>query len=891
MPPQDPDKSQPSSLAQGRVSSGDTTLGEGVTPAAHVRLPGALPSGPASERASALVPESVASGLRLPARYRDLGVIATGGFGEVRRVFDRHLERVVAMKLLLPDIADSEQVQIRFLTEAKLTAGLEHPGIVPVYDWGQLLDGRLWFTMREVRGQTLRHLIDELHASRGPDDFRETPSGWTFRRLVDAFARICQAVAFAHRRGVVHRDLKPDNVMVGELGEVMVMDWGLGLRVGAVGLTNGGGELVSDHEGPPSGRGDETPTSERSASITQYGQVLGTPSYMSPEQARGDRHLHGLPSDVYALGAILYHLLAGRKPYEGSKYEVLRQVRRGPPPPLAGVLVGRTVPSELVAICEQAMQRAIDDRYPDAEAMAREVLAWLDGVRRREQALAVLARAGSAQDEVRALRRAAQSAQAEAREILAATRPFDPVTRKLPGWQREDEAAEAAREATLREAAWLERVHGALSLDPGLPEAHALLADHYRERLREAEIAHRDEDAARFELALRAHDRGRHAAFLRGDSSLSLVTDPPGALVWLEPYTPRDRRLEPGPARLLGTTPLRDVALGRGSYRLRVQAPGCREVLYPVHLERDSLWDGRRPGEREPHPITLPALDALGPDEVYVPAGWCWVGGDPLAMDGLERRRVWVDGFVIDRFPVTNAAYVAFLNDLLDAGREAEALAACPRLGRTVSETHGSPVYGRDAAGRFSLTDGNPGQLWHPDWPVVLVDWHGARAYARWRSDRTGLGYRMPDELEREKAARGADGRLFPWGDHFDATWACIIDSHEGEPTRVAVTSFGLDESPYGVRGLAGNVRDWCDNIWTREGPPVDDGRLVPQPADPSDPELRTVRGGAWKSLPDLSRAAARFASRPDQRWTTTGLRLVRPLDPQGTACGSTVAQ
>jgi serine/threonine-protein kinase len=109
------------------------------------------------------------------------------------------------MKILHADVARAPLLEARFLAEARLTAGLEHPGIVGVHDRGRLADGRPWFTMREVRGRTLREVIDEVHAAAGPEGFRETASGWTFRRLVDAFARVCQAVAFAHRRGVVHR--------------------------------------------------------------------------------------------------------------------------------------------------------------------------------------------------------------------------------------------------------------------------------------------------------------------------------------------------------------------------------------------------------------------------------------------------------------------------------------------------------------------------------------------------------------------------------------------------------------------------------------------------------------------------------------------------------------
>jgi serine/threonine protein kinase/formylglycine-generating enzyme required for sulfatase activity len=800
----------------------------------------------------------------LPLRYRDLGLIARGGFGEVRRALDQHLGRVVAIKLLHGDLTDTAHIRVRFLKEAKLTAGLEHPGIVPVHDWGILEDGRLWFSMREVRGTTLRSLIEELHASAVEGVFRTTASGWTFRRLVDAFARACQAVAFAHRRGVVHRDLKPDNIMIGELGEVLVMDWGLGRRTADAEET----DLPGIDEDSP----------EFQAELTQLGDVLGTPAYMPPEQASGAKHLHGLHSDVYSLGAILYHLLSGKKPYEGGKISVLNQVRQGPPTPVLEVAQGKAVPAELLAICTRAMRPKISDRYLDAEALASEVVAWLDGVRRREQALAALNQAGVARPEIAALRAETIRSLTEARELLASCKPFDPVDRKLPGWELEDRAALAARNAALLETSWLEKVHGALSLDPELPEAHALLAEHYRERLLDAELGHRDEDVARFEVLLAAHDRGRHKAFLRGDGTLSLTTDPPGAKVSLETYTLRSRRLTAEPLRELGTTPLRGVTLKRGAYLLRIQAPGCEEVRYPILIERDGHWDGRRPGDQEARPVKLPRGGALAPWEVHIPAGWSWTGGDLLAMDVLPRRRLWIDAFILGRYPVTNAEYLEFLNDLLAQGREDEALAACPLPGRTLSESQGQLAYGRDGQGRFTL-DGGPGLPWRPDWPVVLIDWHGASAYARWLARKTGLPYRLPDEIEREKAARGVDGRFFPWGNHFDATWACIIDSHEGDPARVGVHEFPLDESPYGVRGLAGNVRDWCCNLWTREGPPVESERLQIVPAADEDGAFRSVRGGAWKSLPDLSRGAARFASRPAQRWTTTGFRVARSFD------------
>ncbi len=801
----------------------------------------------------------------LPARYEKLELIGGGTFGEVWRVRDRVLDRVLAMKLLRREYAASPQMRTRFLTEARVTAGLQHPGIVAVHDQDELADGRLWYTMKEVRGRTLRSVLDEVHASAGPEGFRETRGGWTFRRLVDAFARIAQAVAYAHEHGVVHRDLKPENLMIGELGEALVMDWGLVGRVSA---------------------SEEEPTDPGAdPHVTRIGDVIGTPAYMSPEAARGDTSLVGPPSDVYALGAILYHLLTGRPPYDGAARDVIHRLRgmRGPTPIAEVTRGGPPVPAELVAVCERAMRYEIADRYPDAGALARDVTAFLDGARRREQALAELARARLLEPAIAALRDRSVRLRRAAEAALGDVRPFDPIDRKRPGWALEDEAARHTRDAALRETEWLQTVHGALSLDPELPEAHAVLADHYRERLSAAEVAHHDEDAARFEALLAAHDRGRHAAFLRGEGALTLVTDPPGAEVLLERYEVKDRLLVPVPAGTLGRTPLVEVPLLRGSYRLRLRAPGRAEALYPVLIERGGHWDGRAPGESEPYPIVLLPEDELGPDDVYVPAGWCWTGGDPEAADSLPGRRLWIDAFVIRRFPVTNREYLEFLNDLVASGRQVEALNACPRPQLGMGDSAGGQLsFARRLDGRFVLGEDDHGRKQQPDWPVVLVDWHASMEYARWLAARTGKGWRLLNELEREKAARGADGRLCPWGDHLDATFACALDSHVGEPAVVETSAYQLDESPYGVRGLAGNTRDWCINPWRRTGPVLVDARVTLDAAAQDDDDFRAGRGGAWSSPLALCRAGVRFGNRPTVRRHNTGLRVARGLRSPG---------
>jgi serine/threonine-protein kinase len=165
-----------------------------------------------------------------------------------------------------------------------------------------------------------------------------------------------------------------------------------------------------------------------------------------------------------------------------------------------------------------------------------------------------------------------------------------------------------------------------------------------------------------------------------------------------------------------------------------------------------------------------------------------------------------------------------------------------------------------------------------PEWPVALVDWHSANALLEWKSERDGRAYRLPNELEWEKAARGVDGRVFPWGYEPEATWACILGSTRATPSRTVVQSFPIDESPYGVRGMTGNVRDWCINVWRHDGPPVHDGVLEIDPAHPSDPGLRVLRGGCWSTVPVFARAAGRFGGPPDERFSLLGFRCVRAL-------------
>jgi serine/threonine-protein kinase len=304
------------------------------------------------------LPATVADETGSRQRYTLTRLHAQGGIGQVWLAHDEDLGRDVALKELRPDRSDSPTAVTRFLEEAKITGQLEHPGIVPVYELVRPREGPPCYAMRFVGGRTLADAIRGYHRKRqanqaGPLDLRE---------LLTAFVGACNAVAYTHSRGVLHRDLKPTNVALGEYGEVLVLDWGLAK---VLGQAEDPTSLLPVALGPAAGN-----------DRTQQGQVLGTPSYMAPEQARGRPDLVDKRSDVYGLGAILYETLTGEPPFSGADApEVLRRVVQEPVVP-PRQRVPRTPPG-LEAVCLKALAKGPEDRYPSARDLAQDVQRWL----------------------------------------------------------------------------------------------------------------------------------------------------------------------------------------------------------------------------------------------------------------------------------------------------------------------------------------------------------------------------------------------------------------------------------------------------------------------------------------------------------------------------------
>jgi serine/threonine-protein kinase len=293
-------------------------------------------------------------------RFRILRPHARGGLGEVFVALDAELHREVALKQILEKHADDPESRLRFVAEAEITGGLEHPGVVPVYGLGMYPDGRPYYAMRFIRGDSLKEAIGRFHAEPAlkSDPGRQSLE---LRKLLRRFLDVCNAVDYAHSRGVIHRDLKPANIILGTHGETLVVDWGLAKAVGR-----------SD---PSAGEQTVAPSSSGS-SETLPGSALGTPAYMSPEQAGGDLDRLGPRSDVYSLGATLYGLLTGKPPFEDQAFgEIIQKVQAGDF--LAPREVNPSLDRGLEAVCLKAMAIQPAQRYASCRALAEDVERWM----------------------------------------------------------------------------------------------------------------------------------------------------------------------------------------------------------------------------------------------------------------------------------------------------------------------------------------------------------------------------------------------------------------------------------------------------------------------------------------------------------------------------------
>ncbi len=777
-------------------------------------------------------------------RYKIERELGRGGVGLVFAAEDVEVGRVAALKILNEHASKAPDLVRRFVTEARITAQLEHPGIVPVYDIGVLPSGEPFYTMRVISRHALSDVLRDP-AVRGD---------WPLSRLVSVFAQVCMALGYAHSRGVVHRDLKPDNVLIGDYGEVYVTDWGIA-QVQASALRDGRESLGSEG--------------------TKAGSFLGTPGYMAPEQIL-DASSVDARSDVFALGVILYEILTSELPF-AAKTPVLaigRTLREEPTPPAA---VSARAPMVLSELCVRCLAKEATDRPTGCAEIVKELEAYLEGSKEREKqrevARGLVAQAHKLLATADALGQEKRRLQHEARWELAGVAPYDELGKKRGAWALEERAAQAEREAAEATGEAIVLLQQALARDPESADAKRALAEIYYVRVLGAEEARRPGERIYFERMLRLHDDGSFALRLRERARLVLESRPAGARVVAYRYMPSGHTFRLGPPREVGTTPC-ERDLQAGSWLLVFEREGYPDVRLPVRLDR---------GETLRADIAFYTQAEIGEGFQYVPGGLTAIGGDPDAPHSLDARRVAVTDFAIGRVPVTFREYLAFLEDI---GRTDPALAErrAPQM--------------EEALGRFAF---RVGEHWVPTasllggrrslehealsgedleralrFAVCSVSWFDAGHFAAWRSQAERAELRLPTEVEWERAARGADARFFPWGDTFDPTFCKMRDARAGIARPEPAGMFETDLSPFSVADLAGGVREWVSDV---------DGEIAPPPEDSNsaavERAVRILRGGSWAASGPECRAAARLRASPGLRRSDFGFRLVRVLPPR----------
>lgn len=774
-------------------------------------------------------------GLYAEPRYLALEPIGRGGGGQVVSSLDRELGRRVAVKV--PHATEPGHLA-RFLFEARVTARLQHPNIVPVYDLGLLPDGRPFYAMRATEPRSLADVL------------RGEP--WPLVRLLGVFTQVARALAYAHARGVLHGDVKPGNILLGDFGEVYLADWGLA--------------RVRDAEAFEPTR----------APMSFEPQDVGTPGYLAPEAYSGQRVDQRV--DLFALGVVLYEALTHTQPFRRDDLaQTIAAVCLDDPERPSRIASG--CPLLLEDLCMALLAKDPRERPATADEVAEQVEAFLEGAkeraRRREEARKLCAQADIPVQRFRELARRQQQLAGQAKALLDNIESWEPVERKQQAWEAEDRARQAEQDAARALVEAIETFTQALGYDPGCEPAHRGLAELYLSRARSAEQERRTATQIYYEnLALRHDVGGHHAEALSAPASLVLTSNPAGAHAIIQRNDERNRRVVPGEERVLGTTPIEVADLAPGSYLVRLRLEGFRDVKYPISLER---------GVRHEATVNLYREEDIGEGFVYVPGGPAIIGGDDEAYDALPRQCVDVPDFAIAEFPVLIRDYCVFLDELehRDPGQAARRVPLDPSQPSVAAVERGAD--GRWRPGSL-LIEGEARNRFPPEaghfWrvPIMLVTWFDAQAYCRWRSERDGTTLQLPTEVQWEKAARAVDGRFFPWGFRFDATFCLMRESrpytHQPEP----VGTCPADESPYGVRDMAGGYREWIADVHGQLT--AEQCAAEPEPALDEDRAacLRTVRGGMWRGTSELCRCASRSRVFATLRGTGTSFRLAKRL-------------
>ena len=492
--------------------------------------------------------------------------LGRGGMGIVQLVKDLDIGRHVAMKTLNPNDPDAESLVQPLISEAQTTGQLQHPNIIPVYELGATSAGEVFYTMKAVSGMTLKDVLRRLRQS----DVAE----YTERRMLNIFGQICLALHYAHNSGVVHRDLKPDNVLLGAYGEVLVMDWGIAYVMG------------------------------RESFLSQPGLVVGTPHYMAPEQARGEIHLVDARTDIFALGVILYEILTLETPITTTDTDqALDQVRAlvTPKRPEKSAVTDRPAPPVLADICVTAMSPDPEERYPNARMLYDMIEAYLEGSaeneRRNRMAMQELAIGIQALDQYMELRRQRDKLERRIQREERKVHRWDSAVDKRKLWELKGGYSHMELRVTQAFTTAVNHFSRTIGLVPEQPQARAALANLNWARFEEAEKRGDISNMMYFaDRVMKFNDEHGSGPLQSGTAFINVRSFPEGAMLTIFDFSGGvpDTALESGTS--LGPAPAVHVDLNMGLYLLVARKEGYRDARMTIFV---------RPGEPANYLLTL----------------------------------------------------------------------------------------------------------------------------------------------------------------------------------------------------------------------------------------------------------------------------------------------